>query len=61
MNNFLDAKVDSKGVVRWKSNGQVPNQKVLDEWSRADWNFSMTASQAARTADFKDFASNFKK
>ena len=61
MNNFLDATVDRNGVVRWKSNGQVPNQKVLDEWEKASWNFDMEASQKARAEDFKNFAKSFRK
>jgi len=59
--NFLDAKVDSNGIVRWKSNGSVPPQDVLDEWSRAGFFFDNAASQKAREKDFRAFVSQYRK
>jgi len=59
--NFLEAKVDRNGIVRWKSNSRVPPQEVLNEWEEAGFNFDMELSKATREAEFAAFAAEYRK
>lgn len=59
--NFLDAKVDDNGIVRWKSNNRVPPQDILIEWDNAGFSFDIEASRKAREKDFAAFAAEYRK
>jgi hypothetical protein len=59
--NFLEAKVDRNGVVRWKVNGDVPPANVLEEWNKAGFEFDMESSRKAREKDFAKFAATYRK
>lgn len=43
------------GVIRWKSNGNVPPQEVLDFWKHIGKRFNMSKSVVARNREQKAF------
>ena len=59
--NFLDAKVDANGVVRWKSNGEVPPQDVLEIWADAGFSFDFDESNKVREKEFAQFVKRYRK
>jgi len=48
------------GVVRWRSNGVVPPQEVLDFWKHIGKRFNMAKSVAARSRETKEFLKSYR-
>lgn len=48
------------GVIRWKSNGRVPPQDILEFWRHVKLRFNMAKSQAARAKDDKAFLQQYR-
>lgn len=49
------------GVIRWKSNGRVPPQEVLDFWKFIGKRFNMSKSAAARKREQEAFLKGYRK
>lgn len=56
---FYDNTVKLDGVVRWKSNGSVPPQEILEFWQHVRFRFNMAKSVAARNKDEKEFLARY--
>ena len=49
------------GVVRWKSNNNVPPKEVLELWDYLNKDFSFNASMHAQENDTREFIKQYKK
>lgn len=56
-----DAVVDQAGVVRWKTNGQVPPREVLEFWAYAQKPFDLEASLRALEEDVERFIQEYRR
>lgn len=49
------------GIIRWKSNNQVPPQEILDFWKHIGKRFNMQKSIQARNKDNQMFMEQYRK
>jgi hypothetical protein len=59
VHSFDEAEVKD-GVVRWKSNGSVPPNDVMDLWEYVGKVFDKAKSQEARDKDIDTFAAAYR-
>jgi hypothetical protein len=58
---FETSTVIENGVVRWKSNSQVPPDDVLEVWTDAGLVFDREASVRQREVDMLEFLGQYRK
>ena len=57
---ITDTDIDDEGVVRWKSNGQVPPAEILDLWQALGCGFVRERTDAAHEADLDRFLAEYR-
>lgn len=58
---FDNDTIIEKGVIRWKSNNQVPPDDVLQVWVEAGKSIDLQKCQAASSADMEVFVEQYRK